>query len=134
MEQILCIDDDFGMMFNHRRQSQDRILRKHIMNNWSHVYMTEYSKRMFETEELLPGFSISIWKSGEVLPQDVALFVEDPDDLQDADLLTIYCWNRRYPSDKKLPAGFLDHYAMISEQDFFGSSHEKITERKYIKK
>lgn len=134
MEQILCIDDDFGMMFNHRRQSQDRILRKHIMNNWSHVYMTEYSKKMFETEELLPGFSVSIWKSGEVLPQDITLFVEDPDDLQDAELLIIYCWNRRYPSDKKLPAGFLDHYAMISEQDFAGSSHDKITERKYIKK
>lgn len=134
MELILCIDDDFGMMFNHRRQSQDRILRKHIMNNWSHVYMTEYSKKIFETEELLPGFSVSIWKSGEALPQDVTLFIEDPDDLQDAELLIIYCWNRRYPSDKKLPAGFLDHYAMISEQDFAGSSHDKITERKYIKK
>lgn len=134
MEQILCIDDDFGMMFNHRRQSQDRILRKHIMEEWKQLYMTEYSKRMFETEELLSGFSISIWKSGEVLPQDITLFVEDPDDLQDAELLIIYCWNRRYPSDKKLPAGFLDHYAMISEQDFAGSSHDKITERKYIKK
>lgn len=96
--------------------------------------MTEYSKKMFETEELLPGFSVSIWKSGEALPQDVTLFIEDPDDLQDAELLIIYCWNRRYPSDKKLPAGFLDHYAMISEQDFAGSSHDKITERKYIKK
>lgn len=134
MEQILCIDDDFGMMFNHRRQSQDRILRKHIMEEWKQLYMTEYSKKMFETEELLSGFSISIWKSGEVLPQDITLFVEDPDDLQDAELLIIYCWNRRYPSDKKLPAGFLDHYAMISEQDFAGSSHEKITERKYRKK
>lgn len=134
MEQILCIDDDFGMMFNHRRQSQDRILRKHIMEEWKQLYMTEYSKKMFEAEELLPGFSISIWESGEALPQDVILFIEDPDDLQDAELLTIYCWNRRYPSDKKLPAGFLDHYAMISEQDFAGSSHDKITERKYIKK
>lgn len=134
MEQILCIDDDFGMMFNHRRQSQDRILRKHIMEEWKQLYMTEYSEKMFETEELLSGFSISIWKSGEVLPQDITLFVEDPDDLQDAELLIIYCWNRRYPSDKKLPAGFLDHYAMISEQDFAGSSHDKITERKYIKK
>lgn len=134
MEQILCIDDDFGMMFNHRRQSQDRILRKHIMEEWKQLYMTEYSKKMFETEELLPGFSISIWKSDEVLPQDITLFVEDPDDLQDAELLIIYCWNRRYPSDKKLPAGFLDYYAMISEQDFAGSSHDKITERKYIKK
>ena len=134
MEQILCIDDDFGMMFNHRRQSQDRILRKHIMEEWKQLYMTEYSKKMFETEELLSGFSISIWKSDEVLPQDITLFIEDPDDLQDAELLIIYCWNRRYPSDKKLPAGFLDHYAMISEQDFAGSSHDKITERKYIKK
>ena len=27
---IACLDDNGGMMFNHRRQSQDRMLRAHI--------------------------------------------------------------------------------------------------------
>ena len=27
---IACLDDNGGMMFNHRRQSQDRVLRAHI--------------------------------------------------------------------------------------------------------
>ena len=29
---IVCVDDHNGMMFNHRRQSQDRILRADILN------------------------------------------------------------------------------------------------------
>ena len=28
---IVCVDDHNGMMFNHRRQSQDRILRGDIL-------------------------------------------------------------------------------------------------------
>lgn len=27
---IACLDDNGGMMFNHRRQSQDSVLRAHI--------------------------------------------------------------------------------------------------------
>ncbi len=29
---IVCVDDNKGMMFNHRRQSQDRVLRRHILD------------------------------------------------------------------------------------------------------
>ena len=29
---IVCIDDNKGMMFNHRRQSQDGVLRRHILD------------------------------------------------------------------------------------------------------
>ena len=28
---IVCVDDHNGMMFNHRRQSQDRVLRADIL-------------------------------------------------------------------------------------------------------
>ena len=31
MKIIVCVDNQNGMMFNHRRQSQDRVLRKRIM-------------------------------------------------------------------------------------------------------
>ena len=28
---IACVDDKMGMLFNHRRQSQDSVLRKRIL-------------------------------------------------------------------------------------------------------
>ena len=31
MKIIVCVDNQNGMMFNHRRQSQDRVLRKRIL-------------------------------------------------------------------------------------------------------
>ena len=42
---IVCIDDNKGMMFNHRRQSQDRVLRRHILDMVGNgkLWMNEYS-------------------------------------------------------------------------------------------
>lgn len=31
MEIIACVDDNMGMMFNHRRQSQDQALIEHVL-------------------------------------------------------------------------------------------------------
>ena len=31
MKVIVCVDDKGGVMFNHRRQSQDRVLRERIL-------------------------------------------------------------------------------------------------------
>ena len=47
---IICLDDDNGMMFNHRRQSQDRELRKHLMTLTSgkKLWMNHYSAKQFE--------------------------------------------------------------------------------------
>ena len=49
---IACIDDNKGMMFNHRRQSQDRVLRRHILDmvGDSNLWMNEYSVKMFEKD------------------------------------------------------------------------------------
>ena len=56
---IVCIDDNKGMMFNHRRQSQDRVLRRHILDMVGNgkLWMNEYSGKMFakDSEELLHG-------------------------------------------------------------------------------
>ncbi len=56
---IVCIDDNKGMMFNHRRQSQDGVLRRHILDMVGNgkLWMNEYSGKMFakDSEELLHG-------------------------------------------------------------------------------
>ena len=42
---IACLDDNGGMMFNHRRQSQDRVLRAHIaaLVGGAMLWMNHYS-------------------------------------------------------------------------------------------
>ena len=49
MKVILVIDDDNGMMFNNRRQSQDRILREKILeiSRESKLWMNAYSQKQF---------------------------------------------------------------------------------------
>ena len=47
---IICIDDNGGMMFNKRRQSQDKILIKKIteLASGKKIRMSSYSKPLFE--------------------------------------------------------------------------------------
>lgn len=49
---IACLDDNGGMMFNHRRQSQDRMLRAHIaaLVGDARLWMNHYSA------ETIPNF------------------------------------------------------------------------------
>ena len=46
---IVCVDDHNGMMFNHRRQSQDRVLRADILEltDGKKLWMNAYSKKQF---------------------------------------------------------------------------------------
>lgn len=49
MEIIACVDDNYGLMFNKRRQSRDRIVTDHILRDSSGhlLYMAEYSVQLF---------------------------------------------------------------------------------------
>lgn len=46
---IVCVDDHNGMMFNHRRQSQDRVLRADILEltGGKKLWMNAYSRKQF---------------------------------------------------------------------------------------
>ena len=46
---IVCVDDHNGMMFNHRRQSQDRVLRADILEltDGKKIWMNAYSRKQF---------------------------------------------------------------------------------------
>ena len=46
---IACVDDNLGMMFNHRRQSQDQVLRKHVLEatKGNKLWMNHYSAKQF---------------------------------------------------------------------------------------
>ena len=50
MNIIICLDDNNGMMFNKRRQSQDKILRESIKElvKDKTLFMNEYSYKLYK--------------------------------------------------------------------------------------
>ena len=56
---ITCLDQKNGMMFNHRRQSQDSVLREHVAKLVANVplWMNHYSASQFDTESI-PNLNI----------------------------------------------------------------------------
>ncbi|MFR2319785.1 MAG: ribonuclease Z [Enterocloster sp.] len=138
---IVCIDDNKGMMFNHRRQSQDGVLRRHILDMVGNgkLWMNEYSGKMFakDSEELLHGpvqadeDFLKKASSGEYC------FVETNScgldmfpDTTNIESVVLYKWNRVYPADQYFTMDLSD-WKLVGTVEFAGSSHEKITEERY---
>lgn len=132
---IICVDDSLGMMFNHRRQSSDSILRKRIieishdsvlwMNLYSFGQFSDCDNTKIKTDE----------KFAEKAGVGEFCFAENTDlseYMDKIEKLIIYKWNRKYPSDMKFNF-LLDDFKCIKSCDFKGSSHEKITEEVWIK-
>ena len=47
---IICLDDNNGLAFNHRRQSQDRIVEEDISKTVGEkkLWITDYSRKLFQ--------------------------------------------------------------------------------------
>lgn len=142
MKLIVCIDEKKGMMFNHRRQSQDRVLRDDIRKECqgSILRMNAYSAGLFEKDADMEN-TVQIFISEDFLAQaseDDCCFVEDQDVslwLEQADTVILYQWNRHYPADLYFTAELSeDTWQMERQEDFAGSSHEKITKTVYVKR
>lgn len=131
---IACIDDNNGMMFNHRRQSQDRVLRADLLAlaAGKPLRMNAYSHKQFagvaEGGLLIDEDFLSLAQEGDFC------FVEDISPLSHLshiEQIILYRWNRVYPADLyfDLP---VDTWTLVQTQEFPGSSHEKITKEVYI--
>lgn len=132
---IVCVDDNMGMMFNHRRQSQDRVLRERILQKTkgTKLWMNHYSAKQFG-EEVQVNIDDSFLN--EAAPGD-ACFVEDhPIALyqQWIEEIVLYKWNRSYPADMHFDIPLAENgWHLASTEDFVGYSHEKITEEVYMR-
>ena len=107
---VVCVDDRGGMLFNRRRQSQDRVLRGPETGD------------LRTAEDCLDRAG-----KGELC------FVETTDPapwLERMEGLVLYRWNRRYPADLycTLP---LEDFVLEERREFAGSSHECITREVY---
>lgn len=135
MNVIVCVDDRLGMLFNKRRQSQDQVLRKHLLElcGGSPLKMNAYSAKQFAA---LPPEQIAV--SEEFLSQAEEndwCFAEDQSLLpwaENINRLVLCRWNRSYPGDFFLDLP-LDRFHLVSAEEFPGSSHEKITLEVYEK-
>lgn len=133
MHIIICLDDDNGMLFHDRRQSQDVKLRADVLERLGErmLWMNAYSARQFADAE-----DARIYISDSFLEEagkDDFCFVENQPLLPyEAQIQEVICyrWNRRYPSDVKLDLS-LEGWNVMEETEFAGKSHERITRTVY---
>ena len=121
---MLCVDDKYGMMFNCRRQSQDRVLRERMqkLTGGKPLWMNAYSKKQFED-------SSNICVSEEYLEHAETgeyCFVEDQDITPYAariEKIILFRWNRTYPADAYFNFELLSSGWILKEtEEFEGSS------------
>lgn len=134
---IAVVDDDYGLMFNHRRQSQDRCLREYILNMTknSKLFMNAYSFEQF-SESIENNISVDDEFMNHAKERDYC-FIENTDIrpyLNKVSQVILFRWNRRYPSDQKFPKDLLELFNKNTEKDLKGNSHPKITEEIYLRR
>lgn len=133
MKLILCLDDRNGISFNNRRQSRDREVIKHIIedNAEQEIWIEPYSKELFKEEDRVYIKEII----ASQVKEGIACFIErkvDQELLEKADCLELYFWNRKYPGDVFFEFD-QSEWKQVEERKFTGFSHEEITRKKYIK-
>lgn len=132
MKPIICIDNEYGMMFNNRRLSQDIKQRENLsvyLQNKT-ICMSTYSASLYE-ENL---FNIKIISNINEAISEFVLIEDLPiASFIDADQIIIYNWNRSYPSDVHFDIKILASYTLIEQHDFSGNSHNLITRSIYLK-
>lgn len=121
------------MLFNRRRQSQDRAQREDLLKFCAgrRLWIAPYSASLFGEREGVQADEEFLTKAeaGEVC------FVEDRPVIPAAErieAMVVYDWDRAYPADVHLDfdpaaAGF----TLTEEREFPGASHEKIIRRVY---
>lgn len=132
---ITAVDDSGGLLFNHRRQSQDRLLRARILafTGNAPLWMDAYTAGLFDP----PAANIRVAEDflDQAGPGEYCL-LEDRSAvpyLDKIEKIILYHWNRAYPGDFFFDIDLNQGWQKVSSADFAGSSHDKITEEVYVK-
>ena len=106
---VVCVDDRGGMLFNRRRQSQDRVLRGDLLALAAGrpVWMNGYSLGQFGPE------------TGDLRTAEDCLDRAGKGELCFVETMDLYC---------TLP---LEDFVLEERREFAGSSHECITREVY---
>lgn len=134
MTLIFCVDDNFGTMFNGRRQSRDIAVLNDVKEYYKNqnIYIRPYSENLFKEN------GIPYVVSGEFKEKDGVYFIEGtcpPDLFNRVDKIIIYHWGRLYPSDKHLDFHFVNKGFELSKTTTFqGNSHKEIRKEIFIRR
>lgn len=129
---IACVDDNLGMMFNHRRQSKDKLVYEKISQTaiGKKIKMNKYSSELFE--EKTANLCICQNFMDHADPDDFC-FVENTNlgkYEEKVNGIILFKWNRVYPADSYFELD-LGKWTCVKLEEFKGSSHEKITMEVY---
>ena len=134
MNLISCVDDSLGLRFNHRRQSRDKVLARHILSRTGgELWLHPDSEKLFAE---CPDAVLHCIFSPEETPDGGWCFWESPvSPALRPEKILLYHWNRAYPADEFFvyPGG-QDRWEGPESTDFPGFSHPKITEEVLIPK
>ena len=133
---FIAVDDANGMLFNKRRQSQDSMLREHMLALCGEkpLFVTPYTAKQFSAEqqaqlrieenplEAASGGDFCLIETLPLLPY-----------AEKIEKVFLYKWNRRYPADFffDIPLS-APTWRLEETEDFAGSSHDQITKEVYI--
>lgn len=128
---IACVDDHWGMMFNRRRQSQDRLVRRDILEGLgqgSTLWMNQYTFGHF-LQTPHPRIAVAEDFLRQANPGDFCLAEAIPPDLPRERLegVILYRWDRAYPADQYFDPALLEGFSLKSTLVFPGHSHPNIT-------
>lgn len=131
MKIIVCVDDDFGMLFGNRRQSRDRYLIDDMlaMTAEKKLYITDFSSVLFEGRS-----GVDVVESFDACPKDAFCFFENVSPtayIDVADEIILYKWCKKYPSDVKLDKSATSGFKLSQSYEFRGYSHDKILKELY---
>ena len=131
MKLIAIVDDNYGMMFNNRRQSKDSVLIDRIaeLSKDSKLWVSMYTRSLFPHNTNI----VLSQNFGQADKEDYC-FVEDDkvsDIKEHIDIIYLYRWNRVYPSDTTFPEKLLNDFVLENTDEFQGSSHDKKKVNKY---
>ena len=134
MRLIACVDDRDGMAFHQRRQSRDRVVRQHILADaaGARLWMNARSRKSSATSSS-PCSSGANCRADRAQAGDFC-FVEDRSPAPWLDRLEevrLYRWGRVYPADVWLGLDLADGWALVSQEQFPGWSHDTITKEVY---
>lgn len=130
---IVCVavDDNMGMTFNKRRQSQDKILRNHLIEEAQEnkLWLNNYSAKQFETP-----------LASNIIVDDDFLDKAEENDFCFVENLSLakyqnqikkiilFKWNRVYPADTYFDIPLSENgWKLTSVLEFEGNSHKNIT-------
>lgn len=133
MTLIFCVDNNFGLMFNKRRQSRDSAVLEDIKNSFSgeKICISPYSEKLFNEA------NVDYAVCDNFDNQDAICFVEDKynfDLLNTANEVILYHWGRVYPADVKFDMSLLGVDFTLAESTVFkGTSHQEIKKERYVR-